>query len=70
MELDPLITGFMNWRLGEGHNALSSADAIRLFRDEFEIARTSRRVNGKPVKYRVLDKPRSDMVQLLQTLKG
>ncbi len=69
-EMDPIISGFMNWRLGEGLNALSSADAIRLFRDDFEITWTSRRVNGKPVKYRVLDKPRSDMVQLLTTLKG
>lgn len=69
-ELDPLIVGFMNWRLGEGHNALSSADAIRLFRDDFELSWTSRRVNGKPTKYRVLDAPRSDMVQLLNTLKG
>lgn len=70
LDIAPIIQGFMNWRLGEGHNALSSADAIRLFRDEFEISMTSRRVNGKPVKYRVLDAPRSDMVQLLNTLKG
>ncbi len=69
-DLDPLIVGFMNWRLGEGHNALSSADAIRLFRDDFELSWTSRRVNGKPTKYRVLGEPRADMVQLLNTLKG
>lgn len=69
-DVDPVIKGFMSWRLGEGLAALSTADAIRMFREEFEIATTSRRVNGKPQKYRVLAAPKNDMLQLLTTLKG
>ena len=68
--LDPLITGFMAWRTGEGMSQISTADASKMFREEFNIAVTSRRVNGKPQKYRVIDGPKQDMKYLLDTLKG
>lgn len=68
--LDPLLKGFMAWRTGEGMSQISTADATKMFREEFEVAVTSRRVNGKPQKYRVLDGPKEDMKHLLNTLKG
>lgn len=69
-DLDPIIKGFMAWRTGEGLGVISTADIGRLFREEFDIAFTSRRVNGKPQKYRVLRGPKEDMRKLLATLKG
>lgn len=68
-ELDPLIKSFMNWRLGEGMSAMSSADVLRLFRDDFDVVWTSRRVAGKPTKYRVIAGAKTDIAQLLNALK-
>ena len=70
LQLDPLISSFMAWRVQEGFNEYSTADSKKLFRESFTFTWRTVRNGTKTSRKQVITGPKPDVVALLDQLKG
>jgi hypothetical protein len=68
-DLDPLVGSFMAWRIQEGFAEYSTADAKRMFRENFDVVGKSVRENGKVVKKQKIKAPKAEIIALLNEMK-
>lgn len=68
-ELDPYVNSFMAWRLDEGFSEYSSADAVNMFRECFDIKWHTVRVNGKPSRQRRIAGLKTDTQLFIDQLR-